>query len=372
MKIVSVMTGAGLGGAEFAAIELLDALIGRGHEAVMLSDRAEIVRDTRVKFAPLDLGEKLSTRNYLTELARLPTSRRRLRAALEAQAPYDVLLLHYKKDELLAATLPRRLRARLTWAEWGPIPRQMRSGPGNWAFRRAAAQVRTVMAISAGTRDSLIEAGVAAAKVAVVPNALRVDELEFSPAGRERNRAEMGIPDDAFVVGCTSRFHPKKRLDVLIDAVIALDGEVHLVLAGAGETEGALRDRARPLGDRVHFLRTPGDHPNELFSAFDLCAFCPGPTEGSPTAVILGMLAGRACVATAAEGVVGLLGDGVGAIASPADDPQATAAAIAAYVADPARARREGELAAQRARERFAAPKVAALAERLLDGTAGG
>jgi glycosyltransferase involved in cell wall biosynthesis len=75
-------------------------------------------------------------------------------------------------------------------------------------------------------------------------------------------------------------------------------------------------------------------------------------------------------VATAAEGVVGLLGDGVGAIATPANDPQATAARIAEYSTDPARARREGELAAERARERFAAPTVAAWVESLLDGTA--
>jgi glycosyltransferase involved in cell wall biosynthesis len=372
MKIVSVMTGAGLGGAEFAAVELLDALVGRGNEAVMLSDRPDIARDTRVAVAPLALGPKLSARNYLSQAVRFPVARHSLREALAAQAPYDVLLLHYKKDQLLAATLPRRLRPAVAWAEWGPIPRQMRGGPGNWALRAAATQVRTVMAISAGTRDSLVEAGIAPAKVAVVPNALRVDELGFSPTGRERNREALGIPPEAFVVGCTSRFHPKKRLDVLIDAVLTLPSTaIHLVLAGTGETEAELRARAAPLGDRVHFLPTPGEHPNELFSAFDLCAFCPGPTEGSPTSVILGMLAGRTCVSTAPEGVAGLLGDGVGAVAVPVNDARATAACIEAYVADPERARREGGLAAERARARFAAPTVAALAEELLVGTRG-
>ena len=32
-------------------------------------------------------------------------------------------------------------------------------------------------------------------------------------------RSELGIPDDAFVVGCISRFHPKKRNDVVVEAV---------------------------------------------------------------------------------------------------------------------------------------------------------
>jgi len=56
LKIVTVMTGAAPGGAEFAAVELLDALIGRGHEAVMLSDSPEIGRETRVEVHPLELG----------------------------------------------------------------------------------------------------------------------------------------------------------------------------------------------------------------------------------------------------------------------------------------------------------------------------
>jgi hypothetical protein len=47
VRIVSVMTGAQRGGAEFAAVELLDALIERGHEAVILSDWEGIGRDTR-------------------------------------------------------------------------------------------------------------------------------------------------------------------------------------------------------------------------------------------------------------------------------------------------------------------------------------
>ena len=33
-----MMSGAAPGGAEFAAVELLDALAARGHEVVMLSD----------------------------------------------------------------------------------------------------------------------------------------------------------------------------------------------------------------------------------------------------------------------------------------------------------------------------------------------
>ena len=66
----------------------------------------------------------------------------RLRKALEAEYPYDVLLVHYKKEQLMARQLPKRLRATLVWAEWGPVPVQMRQGPGAWLYRDAAAQGR--------------------------------------------------------------------------------------------------------------------------------------------------------------------------------------------------------------------------------------
>ncbi|HEY3434011.1 MAG TPA: glycosyltransferase, partial [Solirubrobacterales bacterium] len=101
MKIVSVMTGAAPGGAEFAAVELLDALVERGHEAVMLSDSPEIGRDTAVEVRPLEIGPKLSGKTWPGLALKWPALRTGLRQALEAEAPYDVLLLHYKKEQLL-------------------------------------------------------------------------------------------------------------------------------------------------------------------------------------------------------------------------------------------------------------------------------
>lgn len=371
MRIVSVMTGAAPGGAEFAAVELLDALIERGHEAVMLSDSAEIGRETRVEVHPLELGPKLSARTWPGLGLRRRSLRGQLQRALEAEAPYDLLLLHYKKEQLLAPGLPASLRPQVAWCEWGPVPRQMRRGPGRRAYARASRGVGPVLAISEGTARSVVEAGVDPGKVAVLPNAMRTEEIRFSEAGRGRIRAELGIPPEAFTVGCVSRFHPKKRNDVLIDAVGMLGPETHLVLAGSGETEAALRERAVALGERAHFLSTPGAEIGDVLSAFDVSVFCPSPAEGQPRAVILGMLAGRPCISTGAEGVIGLIEDSYGAIVSPENDPKAVAAALRPYEADPERVRREGNLAARRAVERFDRGVVAADAERLIEDARG-
>jgi len=370
MRIVSVMTGSAPGGAEFAAVELLDALVERGHEAVMLSDWAGIGRDRRVEVRPLELGPKLSGRSWLGLALRWPRLRSRLRRALEAERPYDVLLLHYKTEQLLALGLPAELRQRLAWAEWGPLPRQLRRGPARWLYAAAARRAAVVLGISEGTRRSLIEAGVDPAKVSVLPNAIRTAEVRFSPEGRARVRAELGIPGDALAIGCTSRFHPKKRNEVVIEAVDRLGEDVHLILAGSGETEAELRARAEPLGKRAHFLPTPGADVADLFSAFDVSVFCPSPAEGTPTSVVLGMLTERPCVATGAEGVADLFEDGFGTIVKPENDPDALAAVLRRYQEDPERIAREGAAGAQRARTRFDAAAVAARAERLLEARA--
>ncbi len=368
MKIVSVMTTDSSGGAEFAAVEMLEALRQRGHDTVMLTDMPNIGRDTQVRVDPVELGPKLSKRSWMGLALRWPLLVMRLRRALRAQAPYDVLMVHYKKEQLLALMLPASLRATLVWAEWGPVPFPLRKGFPRRAYLAAAEQAALVLAISQGTRQSVTEVGVEPAKVVVVPNVLRADEIRFTEDGRARVRGELGIPADAFVVGCISRFHPKKRNDVVVQAVRALDdSRVHLILAGDGETEPQLRELATPLGERAHFISTPGTEVPDVLSAFDVSVFCPSPTEGAPRAVILGMLASRPCLSTGTEGVADLITPEVGDITSPENDPASLRELLVGYIDDPRRVAREGAAARAYAERTYAAPVVAQEIEGLLN-----
>jgi glycosyltransferase involved in cell wall biosynthesis len=367
MKIVSVMTTAARGGGEYAAVDLLDALIRRGHECVMVSNVPTIADGTSVPVRPIDLGPKLSRSSFVSLTAKAPLLLADLRRALEREAPYDVLLVHYKKEQLLAPWLPRRLRPTLAWAEWGPVPRQLRGGVPGALYRRAARDVGAVLAVSAGTKDSLVDAGIAAEIVAVVPNVMDLNAVSFSAAARARVRTELGIPPGAFTVGCVSRLHPKKPIDVLVRATAALGGDVHLLIAGDGESEAELKALAGELlGARAHFLPTPHRAIGEVLSALDVSVFCPSPTEGAPRAVIYAMEASRPVVSTGPEGVRDMIEPGMGAIAAPEHDVDAVAAVLAGYRDDPERVTREGARGRALAEERYDGDKIAVRIEALL------
>ena len=366
MKIISVMTTDSSGGAEFAALEMLEALRQRGHQTVMLSDMPDIGRDTSVEVVPVSLGPKLSTGSWVSLAARWPVLVGRLRGALRAQAPYDVLMVHYKKEQLLVPFLGAALRRTVVWSEWGPVPFPLRRGLPRRAYLAAARGAPLVMAVSEGTRRSVIEVGVPAEKVIVVPNVLRTEEIQYTDAGRARVRGQLRIPAEAFVVGCISRFHPKKRNDVVVEAVRALENpSVHLIMAGSGETEADLRELAAPLGERAHFIPTPGAEVPEVLSAFDVSVFCPSPTEGAPRAVILGMLASRPCLSTGAEGVADMITPEYGGIASPENDPASLRPLLERFLSDPEEGRRAGAAARAHAEATYAAPVVAQRIEEL-------
>lgn len=366
MKIVSVMTTSARGGAEFAAIEMLAALRERGHETVMLSNQDEIARETGVPVRTIDIGPKMALASWRSLLVNTPRYLQRLKRALEAEYPYDVLLLHYKKEQVWAPLLPAHLRATLVWSEWGKVPFQFHEGIPHRLYERAGRQADAVMAISQGTLESVVDQGVERSKIEVVPNVLRVDEIDYTADGRARVRRELGIPDDAFVVGTISRLNRKKRNDVVIDAVKRLDDErVHFIIGGDGETEAELRARAAPLAGRGHFIPTPKGDVADVLSAFDVSVFCPSPTEGAPRAVILGMLARRPCLSTGPEGVDDMIRPEFGRITDRLNDPDSLADVLQSYLSDPELARRQGEAARTHAEATYAAPVVAARIEEL-------
>lgn len=104
---------------------------------------------------------------------------------------------------------------------------------------------------------------------AAVPNA--VDAELFRPLERTACRTKLDLPRDAFVAGYVGRLVPEKGLADLLAAAARVES-LHLVLAGGGPDEAALRSQgdARGLGGRLRFLGPrPLDGLPEVMNALD-------------------------------------------------------------------------------------------------------
>jgi glycosyltransferase involved in cell wall biosynthesis len=341
LHVVSMLTTHAAGGAEFAAVDMLAALAGRGARVRLLTNRVDLVAGTCVPASPIALGPKLRSRTLTRVAVTAPLTLARLLVALRREAPIDVLLMHYKKEQLLSALVPRSVAGARVWAEWGPLPPQVRSGWARLAYAQASRCADVVIAESPATASSLAAAGVDPAKIVVVPNVLDAGELAFDPAARANLRRRWGL-EGSFVLGCISRLDAAKRIDVAIDALGELDARVALVIAGEGEDEPALRRRAARHGDRVLFVGGARGRVAQILSACDVQVYAPGPSEGAARAVTFGQLVGRPVIATGPEGARDLIVAGTGTIVAPAHDVAALARCVESYRADPGRVAEEG------------------------------
>ena len=115
-----------------------------------------------------------------------------------------------------------------------------------------------------------------------------------------------------------------KGVDVLLDAWAAVR-EGHLCIVGDGEDRDALQAQAAGLR-RVRFHGAVADVA-PLVRAADVCVL-PSRAEGLPVALLEGMSAGLAVVATAVGGTPDAIDDGVNGLLVPAGDPDALADAL--------------------------------------------
>lgn len=354
-RVVSVQTTNAAGGGEFANVDLLVALGQAGVDVLLLTNMPELAAGTEIPTRYIDLGPKLSRRNVWRVVMGFPRGLLRLRRALDDAARngrIDVLLVHYKKEQLLAALLPDKTARAVVWAEWGPPPPQFRRGAAKAAYRFAARRAGAVMAVSEGTREALLDLGIPAPAIEVVPNAIDIDSVKFDAGARARLRRDWQAGEHTFVIGCVSRLDPKKANRTVVNAIGQMPGDILLVIAGDGEDEQALRTLAARSGSRSVFLPTPRGHVHELLSACDVQVFAPSPTEGAPRAVAFGQLVGLPVIATGPQGARDLIRPGTGTVLDDPGDARELARVLGEYRDDPGRRKAEGTAARELARAR--------------------
>lgn len=165
-----------------------------------------------------------------------------------------------------------------------------------------------VVTISRKMRAALIAKGVTASQVEVLRN--WVDLEAIKPQGRcdvNAFRAELGIPDDRFVVLYAGHVGVKQALPVLLDAARRLDGDsrIYFVIAGDGPKKAELQQRYAGLANVLYLPLQPAERLADLLNMADLHVL---PQHKGAADLVMpsklgGMLAsGRAVVAAAEPG----------------------------------------------------------------------
>jgi sugar transferase (PEP-CTERM/EpsH1 system associated) len=198
------------------------------------------------------------------------------------------------------------------------------------------------------------------AKVITIHNG--VDVYRFAAGDRNAGRETLGLGSRAIVVGTVGRLDAVKDHAGLVEAWAALQAvrpEAELVIVGEGPCRSGLEHRIVELGLRGH-VHLPGlsRAVPVLLRGFDVFVL-PSLAEGISNTVLEAMATGLPVVATRVGGNPELVADGVtGTLVTPRD-PLALAAAIGAYVNDPALRARHGDAGRRRVLEHFTVDHMA-------------
>jgi glycosyltransferase involved in cell wall biosynthesis len=129
---------------------------------------------------------------------------------------------------------------------------------------------------------------------------LGIDLDPFSrPVDSHKVRAELGIPEHAFVVGHVGRFVPQKNHTFLLDIakqVCENNGEAMFVLVGDGPLRNAMEIKAERLGISRHvkFMGIRDDVVRIMKGLMDVFLF-PSLYEGFPLVLVEAQAAGLRC-----------------------------------------------------------------------------
>ncbi|AIF47256.1 glycosyltransferase family 4 protein [Dyella japonica] len=138
--------------------------------------------------------------------------------------------------------------------------------PGMVASLRRAVRNAALVTTTSEPLRQLIEVSYRA-KGHVMAMPSTVDKDVFHPYDKQASRRELGLPEDAVLIGTAGGLYQDKGIATLYEAWPRIARDIptaHLVLAGP-------HDQAPPAGDRVHYLgQLPHGSTAKLFNALDV------------------------------------------------------------------------------------------------------
>jgi glycosyltransferase involved in cell wall biosynthesis len=218
-----------------------------------------------------------------------------------------------------------------------------------------------IIAISEGVRDVLINGGIAANAIDVVPSGIDFSAFD-EVKDRTFLRTEFGFAPDDFLAGIVAALEDHKGHRYLIEAARIIRSrapKVKIIVVGKGSLELELDKQARDLrvDDLVFFLGFREDVPRLLASldVFVLSSYL----EGLGTSIMDAMASRLPVVASAVGGIPEVVADGETGLLVAPRSPAALAEAILKLHDDRGLARRLGERGYDVVHEKFSSESMA-------------
>lgn len=279
-----------------------------------------------------EMGREISWREDIATL-------RKLIALMRRHKP-DVIHTHTAKAGTLGRiaallALPGR-RKRIYHTFHGHVFHGYFSERKSRAFvhieRFLARYTHRIIAVSERTRQELLEYSIAPPeKILFIPNGFDLAPFATCATHRGSLRAELGLPEEALLVGVVARLVPIKGLHEFLEATRCLaeaEPNAHFVLVGDGELRSELEAHADTLDhrNRIHFLGFRSDLPR-IYADLDMVVLS-SHNEGLPVSLVEAMASGCVVVATDVGGVPDLVRPGETGFLAPAKNPAGLANAL--------------------------------------------
>lgn len=290
-------------------------------------------------------GQHQSLAEHSIYLQLAPESLRGLRLPLRravksiiARNKYDVVICHRYKAVSTMLSVHKCLHVPLCigvshgFGEYRTIWRKLHARyhiDDAWRF----------VGVSPAVRDHLIalHSGFTETNTLSIPNAFDIAAVERCLLERSAARCELGLPENARIVGAIGRLVQVKGHIFLIRAFAKIAPDfpsAHLAIIGDGREAQNLQaeiDRCG-LGDRIHLLGWRG-RAKQYIRAFDVWAM-PSLSEGFGLALIEGMIGRLPVIGSGIPAMRSML-MGAGGLCVPPSDAEALAGALRAYLSLP-------------------------------------
>jgi glycosyltransferase involved in cell wall biosynthesis len=353
MVIAHILSSFGQGGQERVAADLARLQRAHGHDVLAFSiahgpegPMAQVLREAGVPTTSTPKRARLD-----------PSLPLRLASKLR-QRRVDVVHTHNPHALIYGAPAAWLAGAIAVHSKHGMNPDRRRR---LWLRRTAARLVDAYVAVTPMLAAKAVEQNDChPVRLHVISNGIDVSKFTPNLERRRDVRRELGIPEDAWVVGTVGRLAPEKDQTLLIDGMAPLLSEKQrLVIVGDGPEKPGLTARVAdtPGSPYVSFLGHRTDI-ERLLTAFDAFALT-SRTEGLPLVLLEAMATGVPVVSTAVGGIPDLVKHDRTGLLVPAGDCAALTQALRALSADRTMSRLIGEAGRNEVLQRHSVDRMA-------------